>query len=378
MTIDTGFANTCMVNNHTNNTANINNPKIYCFNDPIDTPEMLGWLDAIIENNIIRCYRQGSVYEPVPTVIFCKSISPDTSSYFETVIRLMNSVPNVPLLIVSDIHQEYMYEDIAKMCGAPWIKKYINPDIQKADIEAGLAPTPETILDFCGSAELVVSDQLKTKVINPSEMFTVDENGNRVYSDTYNMMVNYLETQVEKAKNDNAGVTEVQHAKRRLNNFKGNMVDFLIGGMTLADRNNLKASVEDAIFNCRSAAKYGVGYGANFMAFDVLHDMLRECIDFKSRRYVYIHILYEAYTNLISILYNVEDGSVEQNGLISDLFYNECPLNIRTNMYNYDVKSSIKSDVVILDTINKVLMLMFTTNQYLVQTPAHNVYSADD
>ena len=45
------------------------------------------------------------------------------------------------------------------------------------------------------------------------------------------------------------------------------MIDFLVGGITIADRNNLKASVEDAVLNCRSAAKYGVGYGANFMAY---------------------------------------------------------------------------------------------------------------
>ena len=46
----------------------------------------------------------------------------------------------------------------------------------------------------------------------------------------------------------------------------------------------------------------------------------------------------------------------------------------RTNDYDHKVLSSIKSDVIVLETIDKILTLMYTTNQYLVQTPAHNIY----
>ena len=273
MTLETGFTDICFVNNKARNSATINNPKIYCFNDPIDTPEMLSFLDTILYNNILRSYQQGSVYEPVPTVIFGKSISPDTSSYFETVVKLMNQYPGqVPLLMVTDIHQEYLYEDIAKMCGAPFIKKYLNPELQQLDIEKGLAPTLETITDFCGSAEMVEADQLKTKIINPVKMFNEDGS----YSEEYKSMLSYLETQVEKCKQEDAGIEQISRAKRRLNSFKGNMVDFLVGGVTLADRANLKASVEDAVLNCRSASRDGVGYGANFMACQVLNEINNE------------------------------------------------------------------------------------------------------
>ena len=50
------------------------------------------------------------------------------------------------------------------------------------------------------------------------------------------------------------------------------------------------------------------------------------------------------------------------------------PLNIRTNDYDGTVLSSIKSDIIVLQTIDKILTLMYATNQYLVQTPAHNIY----
>ena len=44
-----------------------------------------------------------------------------------------------------------------------YIKKYIDPDIEKMDREKGLAPTLDNVSDFYGSAELVVADISKTK-----------------------------------------------------------------------------------------------------------------------------------------------------------------------------------------------------------------------
>lgn len=362
MMLDTGYTDICFVNEKEKNRATVRNPKIYCFNDPIDTPEMLSMLDAILDHNIIRCYTKNSMYEPIPTVIFGKGISPDTSSYFETVVKLMNAYPGqVPLLMVTDIHQDYLYEDIAKMCGAPFIKKYLNPELQQKDIEAGLAPTVENICDFCGYADMVQADQLKTKIINPSKMFNEDGS----YSEEYKTMLTYLETQVDKAIKEDAGIEQIARTKRRLNSFKGNMVDFLIGGITIADRNNLKAAVEDAVLNCRSASENGVGYGANFMAWKAIHDIIEEYGSDSM-----LLCLKEAYTNILKILYSDYDI----NNIIKDSLYYNCPMNLKNGKYDTKVKSSIKSDVVILETISKILTLMFTCNQYLTQTPMHNVY----
>ena len=370
MTLDTGYTDICFINNKQDNCSYIRNPRIYCFNDPIDTPEMTNMVETIIDNNILRAYKPNSVYEPIPTVIFCKQISPDTASYFEKIVQLMNSVENVPLLIVSDIHQDYLYEDIAKMVGAPYIKKYLNLEMQIADQQAGLAPTYENICDFYGTADLVQADETKTKIIRPAKMFNEDG----TYSDEYHAMLAYLKTQIEKCKNEDAGVEATARAKRRYNCFKGNMVDFLIGGITLSDRNNLKASVEDAVLNCRSAAINGVGYGANYMAYSVLTEMKNEE---KHSGDAVIGILYEAYEMLLKILYGKSYNASDVDEILASCINNGSPLNIRTNEYDKKVLSSIRSDVVILETISKILSLMFITNQYLVQTPAHNVYVED-
>lgn len=370
MTLDTGIADMCFVNDHKNNVCSIKNPKIYAFNDPIDTPEMLNFLDAILELNILSAYRQGSVIEPTPTVILCKNLSPDTSSYFDTVCKMLNGPggDTIPLLIVSDIHQEDLYEDIVHMCGAPLIKKYLNPDIQKEDIDKGLAPTPETIQDFCGSADLVVSDQLKTKIINPAKMFNDDGS----YSNDYLSTLAFLDNELKKAQENGEGINITGKLKRRINSFKGNMIDLLIGGVSNTDRNNLKASVEDAVLNCRSAAKYGVGYGANYMAFSAIHELLEDDT-YKGNDIA--AIIHNAYTELCATLYGSMVGDYKEGKEIAEktLEYGS-PLNIRTNQFDKKVLSSIRSDIVILDTVTKILTLMFTCNQYLVPTPAHNIY----
>ena len=53
-------------------------------------------------------------------------------------------------------------------------------------------------------------------------------------------------------------------------------------------------------------------------------------------------------------------------------------MNIATNEFDKKVLSSIKSDVIILETIEKILTLMYTCNQYLVQDPLHNSYIANE
>ena len=369
MTLETGFSNMCFVNDKSNNSARVPKPKIYCFDDPIDTPEMLGLVDKILSNNILEPLKPNSAKEMQPTVILCKRISPDTSSYMEHIIKLMTANPgSIPLLIVSDITQEYLFEDIAQMCGARFIKKYLNPDMQKKDQEAGLAPTIETICDFCGYADEVRSDSFKTQIIRPKNMFNEDGS----YSEEYNTLIEYLKTQIRKAKAEAAGLKAISTARRRYNSLRGSMVDFLIGGITLSDREALKASVEDAVLNCRSASKFGVGYGANYMAFKTIKDMLKEP---EYANNLYLKLLDRCYNELMCALYRAT-YPMEYKTIIEKSYENGCPLNIRTNQYDHTVLSSINSDVIILDTLDKLLTMMYITNQYLVPTPANNIYES--
>jgi len=371
MTLETGFSDYAFINDKSTNSAKIYNPRIYFFTDPIDTVEMLQLFDAILGHNIMppltpEGYTKKATF--VPTVIMCKRISSDTSAYLQNIIKVMNTHPNtIPLLIIPDIHQDELFADMAYMCGAKVIKKYLNPDMQKADIEKGLAPTVDTVQDFCGYAEEVRADALKTQIIKPKLMFNTDGS----YTEEYNALMNFLKTQIEKNISEDAGINKIANAKRRYNSLKGSMIDFLIGGVSLTDREALQASVEDAVLNVRSAVTNGVGYGANYMAFRALHEMLGEP---QWSNNEFVHTLYDAYSNMIKILYN-GCYTYDASDILEKSIINGCPLNIRTNEYDKKVLTSIRSDIVILDTIQKVLSLMYSTNQYLVPSPAFNFYS---
>lgn len=366
MTLETGFSNPCFKNDASTGGAKIKNPRIYFFDDPIDTPEMLNYLDAILNHNIMRALEKDSVYEFIPTVILCKKISPDSSCFFSRIIKTMEANPGaIPLLIVSDIHQDGILEDIQIMSRGKFIKKYIDPEMQKYDIENGNAPTLENVADFCGYAEEVRSDPLKTQVIRPKGMF--DEEGN--YSKEYESMLQYLKDQITKAEQEQAGLDVIAGAKRRYNSFKGNMIDFLIGGIIQSDRDALKASVEDAVLSCRSAAVDGVGYGGSYMAYHALLDIKK---DPNFTNELIVDIMLRAYKELVTILYSKSLKPEEISGIFTGT--RTCPLNIRTNEYDHKVLASIKADVVILDTISKILAMMYTTNQYILQNPMLNRY----
>ena len=53
---------------------------------------------------------------------------------------------------------------------------------------------------------------------------------------------------------------------------------------------------------------------------------------------------------------------------------NGMPMNIRTEEFDGKVKSSIKSDIMVLETVGKIIGLMATCNQFVVPSPMHNVY----
>lgn len=371
MTIDAGYADTCFVNNAKDNTSYIRNAKVYVFEDPIDTPEMIGLFDTIIAKNILLPYNENKPEEVVPTVILTPKLSRDMSSYMDKLAEFMYGIEQVanrpPFLVVTNIYDGEQFMDIAKLCGAKLIKKYIDPAIQEADIEKGLAPTPENVELFFGECDCVESNAAKTKFINPKLM--KDENGN--YTTTFNTLIEYLETELDKAKAEGADAMVTGTLKRRINSLKANMVEYLVGGVSMSDRDSLRDLVEDAVLNCRSAAANGVGFAANFEG--AYASMLLSDDNYEAN---YIAcIIFKAYYVLLKKLYSsVITDEEKLNSVVEDILtLYHCPLNLVTGEYE-GVVSSIESDIIILETISKIVTLMFTCNQFIVPTSMHNVY----
>lgn len=383
LTITEGYSDPAFINNSKDNICEIRDAHIYHFADPIDTPEMVALFEAILLHNIYDPLSEDEV--PIPTVITCPKLSRDMSSIMKKLVEFLyqygreNAGAKPPLLIITDVvaSDEIIMDDIANLSDCRTIRKYIDLRLQEKDIEAGNAPTADNVWEFAGHADLVVADNKKTKFINPSCM---KEDNPR-----YIALMNFLENEIKSAENtENAN--EVGKLKKRLNALKSNMVDYLVGGVTVAERDMYKDLVEDAVKNCRSAALYGVGYAANYEglvhSLIVYDNYVSSPMDNDGDiKYEISKSIFESYVEISKVLYE----TVEYNeDVVSEYITNSIELGAPYNISNgclpeienvsNDVLCSIKLDVQILDLVTKIINLMNSCNQCLLQASNLNVY----
>ena len=377
MTLNTGYCDTCYVTNTKNNSAEVDNPEVYFFEHPVDTRELGVYLDSIISRNIVTPVNNKDFSNLIPTVIFAPKISQDMSSIMDSLTATMANMPannKLPICIITDYHEVSQLNDLARMCGAKMIRKYIDRGVYEEDVANGKAPTPDTIFAWAGHCDKVVAYSDKTTFIRPSAMY--EEDG-ITYSALYNNLVEFLKSEIKKATDGGDNAREVGTLKRRLHSLESNMVELFIGGITQADRDALRDLVEDAVLNVRSAAANGVGYGANMSA-AVATYQAAYCYDADDRRIEaeITRAIYYAYRNIVSILFNLDDYRDDAEDMIIRAINTGEVYNLRTHEYSINVRSSIMSDVTIMDTVCKIVGIIATCNQFILPTAGHNIYTA--
>ncbi len=388
-TITEGMENPVYINNTENNTCEIHNARLYHFVDPIDDINQIGLLESILQNNIYE--RLKKKQDPIPTVITCPRVSRDLSTTLKELTNILYNfnaahaeINKPPVLIITNVvaSDELIMNDIANLCECKDIKKYIDPKVYERDKAAGIAATFETVAEnFYGTCELIVADNKKTKFINPKHMHKEDENGNVIEDPVYTSMVGFLETEIKEA--ENAGDENPVHVgllKKRLSALKANMAELLVGGVTIADRDATKDLVEDAVKNCKSSLKFGVGYAANFEGLRAAYINLTSSDKSEESKEI-AKTIFNAYFNISEILYGTvcrDEETVDEYVYAS--LENDAPFDISSGeLPNKDnkgtnVKCAIMLDIQVLDTISKIIGKMATCNQLLVQAPKLNYY----
>ena len=396
LTIDGGYFNPCFINRAKDAVSELQNPNIYIFEDPIDNNYTLNLCYKIVEQNLIApltkyntLVQQGNQAEAdavianelKATAIITPTFGRDIRSQMDSIIDMMSSSKieqRAPLTIITGMTDVDRLADLAAMTGAKTIKKYVDPEVQKSDVEKGIAPTLDNVAtEFGGKAELLVADTKTTKVINPELMFVNDEEGKRVFSSEYNNLLVSLEAQLAQLDTVKESATEVNVLRRRIQSLKCNMVDYLIGGVSYTDRDALKDAVEDAVLNCRSAAKEGIGYAANFEGLRAAYEVAEVTSNLSPIREAVSNAVYKAYANTVARIYvdymAVED--IDQDDLIKTLIERNKPIDVTGN--DREVLSSIKTDPTTLQAIVDIVGLMFKTNQFLCPIPDMNTYTAE-
>lgn len=426
MVYDTGFLSPAFINSE-NHTCELQNVDVFVFESPIDTPAMMNYFDMIVKTNIEKpmveyqqAMQQGKQFKgqlPKATLIICPHISRDANSYLDQLINQFSAVPiqnRPPLCVVAGIRNDNDFLlDIMSMTGARFIKKYIDNDTFKLDKSRGLVPTPVTIGKFAGHCEKAIIDTRSTRLIQPKEMYERDQDGNLTqnFSEFFKNYVSQLKDQLDKYMETREELVKIGNLKRRINILQNTMVDLLIGGIGVSDRDSLKDSVEDAVLNCRSAAKEGVGYGANYEGFRVFNDIaielnnkakeLEEKFDAaegdEAKQAVQVeqydvlinkavaNIILTAYTQLVSLIYIPYFDGNEKKALHYALYSlkaedesKRVPYNIVTGAFDGKVLTSIQTEPSMLYAISKIITLLFDTNQFVLPDPRFNIYEMND
>ena len=384
--INEGYSDPAYINNNITATCDIHNAHVYYFRDPIDTGEMIAYMERIIQYNIFERVKEEE--DMIPTVIIAPRISRDASGLLTKLITLLYTYnkdnmqsQKPPILVITNISgtDEDITNDIAKLCRCKDIAKYIDPNIQEEAQKKGEAPTIDNIHEWYGECELVSADTDKTKFIRPKAV--TDENDN-----TYEVLINFLKAEIKKSKEENADALEIGRLKKRLRCLEANMVEYLIGGITVSDRDAVRDLVEDAVKNCASASENGVGYAANFeglLASNTLYkELLNSSEEMKNSISLKIaKIIAFAYRNATIDLYKTIESKEEAEYHCEKSITNKMPFNvidisrkIVSEQPGDDVLTSINTDIEILNAISKIVTIMVTANQALVQTPELNRY----
>ena len=381
MTIDSGFMDSAFITNTEENTVTVDNPDVYFFEDPIDTKEMGVLLDAILNEYIVQPYNKHEYGNISPVVVVCPKISRDMSSLIDPIIKIQSQMPagqKLPINFVINKTQPDQIADICMLSGAKSIFKYIDSEVYKKDVEEGRAPTPDTIVNWAGKCESIESSSTITKFIRPIAMYNEDGS----YSQEYNNLLSFVESEIKKNQTDGGDIKLTATLKRRLHSLKSNLVEIHVGGMTAADRDALLHSIEDSVKNCRSAAKNGVGWGANFSGILAIEKL---CKEYRDSKYpttdrnddidLQVLILIEdAYINLISDLFDT-CGSNKGASLLKESIEKGTPFNLRTEEFDGKVKSSIESDTIIMNSVFTIVGKMVTCNQFILPDSRYNTYT---
>lgn len=373
ISLDVGYSDQAYINSPGEGKSRIKNASIYVFKDPIDTPEMIGLFEKILLTNILQ---HKFLDDMIPTVIIAPKISRDMSGVIGHMVQsLYNYDSNQmqsqkpPILIITNA-VSYINEisDIALLCGAKLIGKYINPEIQKMDEEKGLAANLENVCSFCGHAKMVESDAFHTSFYDPLLLY--EEDG-VTHTKTYESLVNFLTAELKEAIRIGSDVDTIGNIRRRLNYVTCSVVDYMVGGVSVSDRESIRDLVIDAVKNCRSASIYGVGYGACYEGLLASYNLMMS----EENKTNSLKIIYESYKQIIEMLYKtVIEPDKCCDLLTKTLESKNGPINLTNLEWDGTVKCSIEEDYYILEAISKIITKLFTANQAFVQSASCNYY----
>lgn len=259
-------------------------------------------------------------------------------------------------------------EDLALLCGC---KVYDKVLVKPAEIIAH----PE---EFVGNAEKIIITSKSTQVISKDDM----KNSKEISS-----IVSDMQDELKKLSNIEVPTKEedlrIYELRRRISRLTGSSAILHVGGKTLAERMTRQRLIEDAIFACKSAIRYGYIPGGNICIPKVLLNNKEGFSSLLGEKYNYlpienihtffgyfIDVLVEAFLESYRAVLNnsyMSEERVEEvidTCLEEDLFYN-LKLHKFEKTTETAVINSVRTDIEILRSCISLVGILSMSNQFM-------------
>lgn len=262
-------------------------------------------------------------------------------------------------------------KDIAFLCDCEIFDKYQHSP-------ADIVKDP---LRFIGSAEKIIASEKTTQIIFKDMISEEHEKKKKKKIAALNKDIEDLLKLQELDKEQDFDLYET---RRRVANMTDSTAIFHVGGKTQTERQTRERLIEDAIFACKSALKYGYIPGGNLMIPYILSIRREAYCDTLGTKYHYLKVdggirtffyqfveilseaFLESYRNVLgnSLL---PDNKIEE--IIDDCIENRKFYNLKTHtMETFDTTSvinSVDTDIQILKSTISIISILATSNQFI-------------
>lgn len=261
-------------------------------------------------------------------------------------------------------------EDLALLCGCKIYNKleYGKGSKRQAEIIAN----PE---QFIGRA--------KSAVITPKTTQIITENSNnKAVQEEIKDIDSALKKLSSIEEPTKAEDDEIYELRQRRSRLTGSSAILHVGGRTMAERMTRQRLIEDAVFACKSAIKYGYIPGGNICIPKILGDKKNEIINLLKEKYNYLPVeldeFFSFFIDMIkdaflesyrAVLNNsrMKEEKVEETikeCLENNKFYN-LKLHRFENFNETEVINSVDTDIQILKSCISLIGILALSNQFI-------------
>jgi chaperonin GroEL len=339
-------------------TAEFEKPLVFICNEALDENDM-ELLADVMGKACLNLKR--------PLVVIAKGFDYEIKNFFH-INKMENRQLDVTIVdyaIVNDNHRDTL-EDLAIYLGATWYDKY------------GQEKLTEFPFERFGSCEKSIINETSSKFIKGiGEKAKIDER------------VELIESRIKEVEKKDKYIDTTEETfelKKRIANLNCLIATLYVGGTTDLEKETRKFLMEDAVFACQSALKYGYVSGGNLIIPRVLKRMqgtistemvmnkdLVRTIEGASRVEFFNEFhksLMEAFTfSFLTVMANKVGKLEDPYTFINEMLDNDTIYNLKTDKFEdigtTSIINSVKTDVEIMKATFSIIGLLVTSNQFI-------------